>query len=250
MNMTGNTILITGGGTGIGRALAERFAKLGNTVIIAGRRKAILNEVVDANPGMKAEVVDITDQAAVSAFAAKLVRDYPTLNAVLLNAGIMQPEDLKAGPGHVATAESIIATNLLGPIQLAAELLPHLQGQKEAALMTVTSGLAFVPLPATPTYSATKAAMHSYTVSLREQLRETSVQVIEIAPPYVQTELTGSHQASDPRAMPLTDFADEVMEILTNTPDVAEVIVKKCEPLRFAEKNGKVDEVLGMFRSF
>jgi uncharacterized oxidoreductase len=248
MKMTGNTILITGGGTGIGRGLAEKFHKLGNTVIIAGRRQSVLDEVVAANPGMKAVVADMNDKAGVTAFAAKLVRDFPSLNAVILNAGIMQPEDVKAG-GYVETAEATIATNVLGPITLTAALLPHFLKQDAAAVMTVTSGLAFVPLAATPTYSASKAAMHSYSMSLRQQLQGTPVQVIEIAPPYVQTELMGAQQAIDPRAMPLAEFVSEVVEILTSRPDAAEVIVGRCEPLRFAERDGKMGEVFGMLNA-
>jgi uncharacterized oxidoreductase len=248
MKMTGNTILITGGGTGIGRALAERFHKLGNTVIIAGRRQSVLDEAVAANPGMKAVVADMSDKAGLMAFAAKLVKDYPALNGVILNAGIMVPEDVKAAPEYLDTAEAIVQTNILGPITLTAALLPHFLKQPQASIMTVSSGLAFVPLAATPTYSASKAAIHSYSISLREQLRETKVEVLEIAPPYVQTELMGPGQAQDPRAMPLTEFADEVMAIITSNPANGEVIVGRCEPLRFAERDGTMGKMLEIFR--
>jgi len=194
MNTTGNTILITGGGSGIGRGLAEAFHKLGNHVIIAGRRKQVLDETVTANPGMSSAVLDIENAASIRAFAAKLIADFPALNAVIHNAGIMRPENLLAQPEDLADAEAIITTNLLGPIRLTAALLPHLQKQPHAAILTVTSGLAFIPLAMTPTYNATKAAIHSYTQSLRYQLKSTKVQVIELIPPYVQTELMGSHR--------------------------------------------------------
>lgn len=236
MQMNGNTILITGGGSGIGRALAEAFHGLGNQVIIAGRRKEALNETTAANPGMKSAALDIEKADAIRAFAAQLTKDYPTLNAVIHNAGIMRPEDLKRG--ELADAEATLTTNLLGPIRLTAALLPHLLAQPRATLMTVSSGLAFMPMAATPAYCATKAAIHSYTQSLRYQLRDTSVQVLELIPPYVQTELTGARQAQDPDAMPLNEFITEVMSILKNSPDATEILVERVKPLRFAERNG------------
>jgi uncharacterized oxidoreductase len=234
MQMTGNTILITGGGSGIGRALAEAFHRLGNQVIIAGRRQQVLDETIAANPGIKSAVLDIENDEAIRSFATQTVKDYPQLNAVIHNAGIMRPEDLKSG--KVSDAESIVTTNLLGPIRLTAGLLPQLLAQPRAVLMTVSSGLAFVPMSPTPTYCATKAAIHSYTQSLRYQLRGTSVQVVELIPPYVQTELMGARQANDPNAMPLQEFIAEVMSILKSSPDATEILVERVKPLRFAER--------------
>ncbi len=228
-----NTILITGGGSGIGRGLAEAFHALGNTVIVAGRRKEVLDEVVAANPGMQAEAVDLQDAAALAKFAGQLTEKYPALNVVIHNAGIMKVEDASAGLDP-ATIASTIATNLSAPLQLTAALLPHLKTQAEATIMTVTSGLAFVPMALTPTYCATKAAIHSWSESLRYQLRDTSVRVIELAPPYVQTELMGAHQASDPNAMPLEEFLAETMELLNTQPEAKEILVKRVYPLRFA----------------
>jgi len=236
MQMSGNTILITGGGSGIGRGLAEAFHALGNQVIIAGRRKQLLDATVAANPGMQSMVLDIENADAIRGFAAQLAKDYPALNAVIHNAGIMRPEDLKRG--ELAGAESIVTTNLLGPIRLTAALLPLLLAQPRATIMTVSSGLAFVPMAPTPTYCATKAAIHSYTQSLRYQLRDTAVQVLELIPPYVQTELMGPRQASDPNAMPLKDFIAETMNILKTSPDTTEICVERVKPLRFAEANG------------
>ncbi len=248
MKMSGNTILVTGGGSGIGRALAESWHRAGNTVIVAGRRRAALADVVAANPGMTALELDATEPASIAAGVAEVLARFPDLNVLVNNAGIMRPETL-TDPAFVATAEATIATNLLGPIHLTAALLPHLATRPDAAVLNVTSGLAFVPLAATPTYSATKAALHSWTMSLRHQLAGTSVEAIEIAPPYVQTTLMGDAQATDPRAMPLAEFVAEVMSLLGRDPTPAEVIVGRCEPLRYAERNGKTDEMFAMLTS-
>lgn len=249
MQMINNTLLITGGGSGIGRALAEAFHALGNQVIIAGRRQALLDEVTAANPGMCSSTLDMESASDIARFAAQIKRDYPALNAVIYNAGIMRTENLltASGDNALAVAEATLATNLLGPIRLNTALLPLLLAQPQATVMTVSSGLAFVPLASTPTYCATKAAIHSYTQSLRYQLKGSSVQVLELAPPYVQTELMGTWQASDPHAMPLKDFTAEVMRILTDTPDATEILVERVKPLRFAEANGGYD---GFFKTF
>jgi uncharacterized oxidoreductase len=246
MKTTGNTILITGGGTGIGRALAEAFHALDNHVIITGRRENVLAEVAQANTGMSYFVMDATDADGIRAFADKLIAAHPALNAVIHNAGIMKNEDIKAAPDYLEKAEDTIATNLLAPIRLTSALLPHFLKAQSATVLTVSSGLAFVPMVATPTYSATKAAIHSYSMALREQLKGTSTDVIEIVPPYVQTTLQGEHQATDERAMPLNDFISEVMDILTNRPDEKEVIVERCKPLRFAAESGKFDATFQM----
>jgi uncharacterized oxidoreductase len=239
MKTTGNTILITGGGSGIGRGLAEAFHKLGNKIIIAGRRQQVLDDTVAANAGMASAVLNIEDDAAIRSFAQKLTADFPALNVVINNAGIMRPENLLAQPADVADAEATITTNLLGPIRLTAALLPHLLKQPQATIMTVSSGLAFIPMAITPTYNATKAAIHSYTQALRYQLKSSSVEVIELVPPYVQTELMGSTQAVNPRAMPLKDYLAETIEILKTQPNATEILVERVKPLRFAEQNGK-----------
>jgi uncharacterized oxidoreductase len=249
MQMSGNTILITGGGSGIGRALAEAFHAKGNRVIIAGRRKALLQEVAKANPGMAVAEVDIADAAAIPVFAQKLAKDHPTLNVVIHNAGIMQGETLTKAPENLATVEATVNTNILGPMRLTAALLPHLMAQEHATLMTVSSGLAFVPLAFTPTYSASKTAIHFWSDSIRHQLKDTSVEVIELAPPYVQTELMGKQQASDSNAMPLKDFISEVMSILEANPKATEVIVERCKPLRNAEATGNYKKTFDMLNS-
>ncbi|MGF6529463.1 putative oxidoreductase [Paraburkholderia sp. GAS206C] len=239
MQISGNTILITGGGSGIGRALAEAFHRRGNKVIVAGRRQSALDAVREANPGIETATLDLTDPQDIARFAAQIARDYPTLNALLNNAGIMQPEDWRAADVNTSIAEATIATNLLAPIRLTAALLPLLRKQAKSTVLTVSSGLAFLPLAITPAYSATKAAIHSFSESLRYQFKGTNVDVVEIAPPYVQTELMGEQQASDPNAMPLTEYIDEVMSILESQPDAHEVLVKRVLPLRFAAEQGR-----------
>jgi uncharacterized oxidoreductase len=231
MKLTGNTIFITGGGSGIGRALAESLHKLGNQVIISGRRQNALDEVTTANPGMKSITLDIEDPASIAAAAAQLTRDFPRLNVLLNNAGIMRPEKIQ--DAQVADAEAIVTTNLLGPIRMTAALMPHFLKQPSATIINVSSGLAFVPLALTPTYCATKAAIHSYTESLRYQLQGTSIKVLEIIPPWVATELMGE-KPSDPRAMPLDAFIAETIQLLGTDAD--EITVQNVLFLRNAAK--------------
>ena len=242
MNLTGNTIFITGGGSGIGQALAESFHKLGNQVIISGRRQHALDATIAANPGIKSIILDIEDPASIAAAAQKLTADFPKLNAVLNNAGIMRPEDVKKG--NPSAAEAIVTTNLLVPIRLTAALMPHLLKQPSATILNVSSGLAFVPLAMTPTYCATKAAIHSYTESLRYQLKDTAIKVLEIIPPWVATELMGA-TPSDPRAMPLDKFIAETMQILAT--DAQEISVKNVLPLRNVAATGNE---AGFFKTF
>jgi uncharacterized oxidoreductase len=244
MQMTNNTIIITGGGSGIGRALAEKFHAHGNQVIIAGRNQGRLDAVAAANPGMVGIALDIADAASIKAFAARVIADYPAANVLINNAGMMVAEAMTADPVDVQVAEDTVTTNMLGIMRLSSAMLPHLRAQPQATLMTVTSGLAFVPLAMTPAYCATKAGIHSWSMAVRHQLRDTSVQVIELAPPYVQTELMGADQAKDPNAMPLAEFIDEVITILANNPDATEVIVERCKPLRFAAENGNLNDVM------
>lgn len=245
MDMRSNTILITGGGSGIGRGLAEAFHARGNQVVIAGRRLEVLEDTVRANPGMASYVVDLQDPAAIRGFAAKVAADFPRLNVLVNNSGIMRAEDLRAQAEDLSDMEAIIATNLLGPLRLTAALLPLLQRQARSVIMNVSSGLAFLPLATTPTYCATKAALHSYTESLRYQLRGTSTEVIELVPPYVATDLMNG--ASDPRAMPLAEFIAEVMHLLETQPEAEEICVENVKRLRFATETGKYREV---FRGF
>jgi uncharacterized oxidoreductase len=239
MQITGNTILITGGTSGIGRALAEALHKEGNQIIIAGRRKSLLDEITAANPGMQSAVLDVQNLDSLPTFAAQIATQFPSLNVLINNAGIMKNENLSDPSADFSVVRDVVTTNLLAPLRLTAALLPHLKKQSHAAIVTVSSGLAFMPLAMTPTYCATKAAIHSWTQSFRYQLRETKVEVLELIPPYVQTELQGPHQATDPRAMPLADFIAEVMQILRTQPNAKEILVQRVYPLRFAAEKGQ-----------
>ena len=238
-----NTILITGGGSGIGRGLAEEFQKRGNTVIIAGRQQDRLEAVCAANPGMHFCPLDIRDADAIVRFAKDIVARFPALDMLINNAGMMAAEDLLADNVDVAIAEQTIVTNLLGPIRLTSALLPHLRSRPRATITNVTSGLAFVPTAFAPTYGATKAAIHSYTLSLRRQLRDTNITVTELIPPYVQTTLLGEQQAVDPRAMPLDAFIEETMQNYDREPTALENRVELVNQQRFAERDGHFDEV-------
>lgn len=249
MQITNNTLLITGGNSGIGRAMAEAFHKRGNQVIIAGRTQKTLDEVTEANPGIESLRLDIGDAGSIKAFAAALTGKYPALNVVIHMAGIMQNEYLQNPEAALEVAEATVATNLLGPIRLTEALLPALLKQPASAILTVTSGLAYVPLFMTPTYCATKAAIHSYTQSLRFQLQDTPVQVIELIPPYVQTTLMGERQSEDPNAMPLADYVSETMHLLETQPDAAEILVERVKMQRFAEREGKYDTFYPQFNA-
>ena len=227
MKLTGNTIFITGGGSGIGRGLAEAFHKLGNKVIIGGRRKGHLAETLRANPGMELVELDVADPANIAAVASELIARYPKLSVLVNNAGIMHIDDV-SGPIDDAVAVATLTTNLLGPIRLTAALVDHLKKQESATVINVSSVLGFVPLTLAAIYSSTKAAIHSYSLSLRYKLRNTPVAVLEIAPPWVQTDLLNSN--NEPRAMPLGEFIAETVKVLGT--DAEEVLVEQAKPLR------------------
>lgn len=239
MNTSGNTILVTGGTSGIGRELAARFHALGNQVLVAGRRRPLLDEIEASLPGVKGYELDIESAEAIEAFAKRVVAENPALNVLINNAGIMRFENA-AGRRDLADAEATVVTNLLGPIRLTNALVDHLATRPDATIVNVSSGLAFVPLAATPTYSATKAAIHSYTLSLRRQLAG-KIDVVELAPPAVQTDLTPG-QATREGYMPLKDFIDETMSIFAQQPTPALIGVKRLAFLRNAEAEGRFDE--------
>jgi uncharacterized oxidoreductase len=227
MQMTDNTIFITGGTSGIGRALAEAFHRLGNRVIVSGRRQALLDEVTRANPGIEAIRLDIADPASIASAAETLIRDFPALNVLVNNAGIM-PFDDPSGPIDDVTAQQIVTTNLLGPIRMTSALIEHLKRQKRAHILYNSSVLAYVPLAGNAVYSATKAAIHSFALSQRFMLRDTTVGVQEIAPPWVNTDLI--HKSDDPRAMPLDAFIAEIMTKLAS--DDEEIVVDAIKEVR------------------
>jgi uncharacterized oxidoreductase len=227
MKLNGNTILITGGGSGIGRGLAEALHRLDNQVIISGRRKGHLSATLDANPGMRSLELDVTDPSKIAAVTKQLIAEFPKLNVLINNAGIMLRDDT-AGVIDEELLVSTVTTNLLGPIRMTSGLMEHFKRQPYAAVINMSSVLGFVPLAMTAVYSSTKAALHSYTLSLRFKLRGTSVQVQEIAPPWVRTDLLNSN--NEPRAMPLTQFIEETMKALGS--DDEEVLVESARALR------------------
>jgi len=247
MKITGNTILITGGTSGIGLSLALSLHELGNSVIVAGRRKHLLDEIIAAHPGIDAIVLDIEDPDSIAQARDTLAISHPELNVLVNNAGIMLQESV-LDPAGLATAEKHVTINLLGTIRMTYCFLPQLVSKSDAAVMNVTSALAFVPFPITPTYSATKAALHSFSQSLRIQLADTGVQVIEIIPPNVRTTLLG--QQDDEQAMPLDEFLTETLDLLAKNPDAKELVVERARFLRNAEANGSYDDVLAMLSDY
>ena len=226
MKMQGNTILITGGGSGIGRGLAEAFHKLGNKIVIAGRRESVLAATASANPGMEYEVMDTSNEESIVAAAAKIVKRFPELNVVVNNAGVQRVIDFGAGYDDAAAQEEI-ATNISGVLRMTAAFLPHLKTKADAAIVNLSSGLAFVPMARFPVYSATKAFVHSFSMSLRLQLKKTGVRVIELAPPWVKTELDATHDAPTVHEgmspMPLDAFIAAAMEELASDSDELKV---------------------------
>ena len=227
MILTGNTILITGGGSGIGRGLAEALHKRGNQIIIAGRRRSHLEATTNANPGMASVEMDVQDARSIASAAKTVIAKYPRLNVLINNAGIMQIDDA-ASVVNDTVLVSTVNTNLLGTIRVTSAFIEHLKKQPSATIIYNTSVLGYVPLAVTAVYSATKAALHSYVLSQRYTLRSTGISVLEIAPPWVQTDLLGSN--NEPRAMPLAEFIDETMDVLGT--DANEVLVERAKPLR------------------
>jgi len=227
MKMSGNTIFITGGGTGIGQGLAKAFHALGNQVIIAGRRQAPLMETADSCPGMAFHEIDLRDLASVERVAAWLVKNHGAVNVLINNAGIMGGDKTGSRMDDQKTL-AMVETNLLGPIRLTSALVDHLKTRRDATIVNVTSGLAFTPLAYSAVYSATKAALHNWTLSLRVRLKDSGVRVRELVPPWVQSDLAGGRAAAG--AMPLDDFIAEAMDKFASDAD--EILVDRVRVLR------------------
>lgn len=243
MNLTGNTIFIPGATSGIGLALALRLHERGNTVIVGGRRAALLDEIRAAHPGIDTVQIDTADADSIRSASATVLERHPDLNVLIAMAGIMRAEDWTRADGFVASAEEIITTNVLGPIRLIGAFIEHLQARPDATIMTVSSGLAHAPLRVTPSYNASKAAIHMLSESLRLQLAGTSVSVVELVPPAVQTELMPGHDVN-PNALPLDAFVDEVMTLLETQPEASEILVERVTFLRYGEARGDYAEVV------
>ncbi|CAD5139352.1 Oxidoreductase [Microbacterium sp. Nx66] len=245
MDITGNTIFIPGATSGIGLALALRLQERGNTVIVGGRREDRLAAIAAEHPGLRTVRIDTTDPGSIDEAAAAVLVAHPTLNVLITMAGIMRAEDWTTPAGFLSTAEETVTTNILGPIRLIAAFIEHLRAQPAATIMTVSSGLAFAPLKVTPTYNASKAAIHMLSESLRLQLAGTTVAVQELEPPAVRTDLMPGHAEND-AALPLDAFIDEVMSLIETQPDATEIQVERVKFLRYGEARGDYDEVVAV----
>src|ERR1700759_5439282 len=243
MNISGNTIFIPGSTSGIGLALALELQARGNTVIIGGRRTDRLKQIAADHPGLGTVQIDTADAASIAAAAREVIGRYPDLNVLIPMAGILQVEDWPQPETFAASAESVITTNVLGPIRLIAALIEHLEAQPAATIITVSSGLAFTPLAVTPSYSASRPAIHMLSEAIRLQYADTSVQVIELEPPSVRTGLVPGQETNE-LAMPLDEFIAEVMKLLETEPDAREIQVERVKFLRYGEARGDYDQVV------
>lgn len=254
MNITGNTIFITGGGTGIGRGLAEAFHARGNAVIISGRRQGILDRVTAANPGMTSVQLDVEDADSIRATTTELFRTHPEVNVLVNNAGILRAESVHDLARMRADAETTISTNLLAPLRLTNAFLQHFHDDALTnpdalhAIINVSSGLAFVPLVIAPTYNATKAAIHAYSESLRAQLNGTTTSIIELIPPMVATDIVAG-QSSNPHALALDAYIDQTMLLLEAEPDATEIVIDSVRFLRYAEREGRYQSTFSLLNA-
>jgi uncharacterized oxidoreductase len=243
MNISGNTVFIAGATSGIGLALALELQAKGNTVVVGGRRAGLLEQIAAEHPGIDTVQIDTADAVSIDAAAKQVLARHPDLNVLVTMAGIMRVEDWHQPGAFLASAESVMTTNVLGPIRLIAAFIGPLQAQPDATIITVSSGLAFAPLAATPSYNASKAAIHMLTESIRLQLAGTSVKVVELEPPAVRTALLPGQQDSE-FAMPLDEFMTELVALLESEPDATEIQVERVKFLRYCEARGDYDQVV------
>ncbi|WP_432947430.1 SDR family oxidoreductase [Kribbella sp. CA-253562] len=238
MDLSNRTALVVGGTSGIGRALARRFAAAGSTVAVGGRSTEALAEL-DAE-GFGTVSIDVTDNASVASARDAVLARYPGLDTVVTMSGVMLLEDLR-DPAHFGAAQATIDTNLVGTIRVIDAFTPYLVGRGTGTFVTVTSGIAFLPFPPMPTYAASKAAVHAYSEALRAQLDGTGVGVVELVPPAVAT---ANQEQVNPHALPLDDFVTEVMQLLSAEPTPREIVVKAAQMHRWAERDGTYDELV------
>jgi short-subunit dehydrogenase involved in D-alanine esterification of teichoic acids len=248
MNITGNTVFIPGATSGIGLALAVALHERGNTVIVGGRRTELLERIAAEHPGIDTVRIDTADGDSIREAAATVLAAHPDLDVLVAMAGIMRVEDWHTPGGFLDSAEAIVTTNVLGPIRLIAAFVEHLQARQDATIVTVSSGLAFTPLKATPSYNASKAAIHMLTESIRLQLADTSVRIVELVPPAVRTALLPGQEESD-FAMPLDEFVAEVMQLIETQPDAKELQVERVKFLRYGEARGDYDHVVSVLNA-
>jgi uncharacterized oxidoreductase len=243
VNISGNTVFIPGSTSGIGLALAVELQARGNTVIVGGRRTDLLERIAAEHPGLDTVRIDTADPVSIEAAAKEVLVRHPDLNVLVAMAGIMRIEDWHQPGSFLDSAESVITTNVLGPVRLIGALIEHLRAQPDATIITVSSGLAFAPLRVTPSYNASKAAIHMLSESLRLQLADTPVKVTELVPPSVRTALLPGQEESE-RAMPLEDFVSEAVALLESEPDAKEIQVERVKFLRYGEARGDYDQVV------
>ncbi|MFD0053141.1 SDR family oxidoreductase [Streptomyces sp. NPDC005047] len=243
MDISGNTVFIPGSTSGIGLALALELQARGNKVIVGGRRGDLLARIAADHPGIDTVRIDTTDAGSIATAAKQVLADHPDLNVLVTMAGVMHAEDWHDPATFLATAESTVATNVLGPIRLIAAFVEHLRTRPDATIMTVSSGLAFTPLKVTPSYNASKAAIHMLSESLRLQLADTSVKVVELVPPSVRTALLPGQEDNE-HAMPLDEFVTEAVGLIEAEPDAREIQVERVKFLRYGEARGDYDQVV------
>ncbi|KZM79252.1 SDR family oxidoreductase [Cellulosimicrobium sp. I38E] len=243
MDLTNSTVFIPGATSGIGLALAVALQEQGSTVVVGGRRTDLLERIAAEHPGLDTVRIDTTDPESIASAAKEVLDRRPDLDTLVTMAGIMRAEDWHHPEGFLDSAEQIVTTNVLGPIRLIGAFVEHLQTRPHATIVTVSSGLAFAPLAVTPTYDASKAAIHMLSEALRLQLADTSVDVVELVPPSVATDLMPGQRESA-FAMPLDEFVTEVVDLLRTQPDAHEILVERVKFLRFGEARGDYDEVV------
>ncbi|MFB9572690.1 SDR family oxidoreductase [Streptomyces yanii] len=239
MDITRRTVFVVGATSGIGLELARRFAAAGSTVVIGGRRPDLLDRLADE--GFATVPVDVTDQGSVDRARETVLHTHPDLDTIVTMSGVMIPEDLR-DPAHFAAARQTVETNLLGTIRVIDAFTPHLITRGAGTIITVSSGIGFLPFPVMPTYAASKAAVHAYSEALRAQLNGTGVEVAELVPPAVAT--TPEQAQHNPNALGLAEFATEVMDMLGTEPTPREILVKGVLMHRWAERDGTYDELV------
>ena len=233
MKITNRTVLIVGGTSGIGRGLAQRFVDAGNVVVIGCRSPQPQEELETVQ-------IDVTDVDSILRAREEVLQAHPDLDVVVTMSGVMLVEDLR-DPAHFAATETTIATNLLGTIRVIDAFTPHLLRRGSGTIVTVTSGIAFLPFPLMPSYGASKAGVHAYTESLRAQLAGTGVEVVELVPPAVAT---AGQEKINPAALGLDAYLDEVLELLAEQPTPHEILVKGVQMHRWAERDGTYTELV------
>ncbi|OCG73177.1 SDR family oxidoreductase [Microbacterium sediminis] len=238
MDITTRTAFIAGGTSGIGRELARRLAAAGSTVIVGGRNVAALAEL--ESEGIVGVELDVTDAASVAKARDRVLAAHPRLDTVVTMSGIMPIEDLR-DPAHFSDAHRAIETNLVGTIRVIDAFTPHLIARGGGAIMTVTSGIAYLPFPPMPTYAASKAAVHAYTEALRAQLADAGIDVIELVPPAVAS---AGQERVNPHALPLDAFVSEVLDLLAADPTPSQILVRGVQMHRWAERDGTYDELV------